>query len=230
MVWIRLHWFGLHERTSKTRMKKTKICGLSTPATLDAAIRHGASHVGFVFFPASPRHVTFAKAAELAVRVPGHVAKVGVFVDPEDDMLEQAVGSAALDVLQLHKVTPPRAAAIRAKFGIETWVAVAVRTRGDLDAAHGFVGVADRILYDAKTPDSAALPGGMGLRFDWDLLDGFKHPLPWALSGGLDPANVAEAIRRTGAELVDVSSGVESEPGTKDEAKIAAFLKAVAAR
>lgn len=230
MVWIRLHWFGLHERTSKTRMKKTKICGLSTPATLDAAIRHGASHVGFVFFPASPRHVTFAKAAELAARVPGHVSKVGVFVDPEDDMLEQAVGSAALDVLQLHKVTPPRAAAIRAKFGIETWVAVAVRTRGDLDAAHGFVGVADRILYDAKTPDSAALPGGMGLQFDWDLLDGFKHPLPWALSGGLDPANVAEAIRRTGAELVDVSSGVESEPGTKDEAKIAAFLKAVAAR
>jgi phosphoribosylanthranilate isomerase len=127
-------------------------------------------------------------------------------------------------------VAPARAAAIRAKFRIETWVAVAVRTRGDLDAAHGFVGVADRILYDAKTPDSAALPGGMGLRFDWDLLDGFRHPLPWALSGGLDPANVAEAIRRTGAELVDVSSGVESEPGTKDEAKIAAFLKAVATR
>ncbi|PTQ65538.1 phosphoribosylanthranilate isomerase [Sphingomonas sp. PP-CE-3G-477] len=226
MVLIRLHWFGLHERTSKTRMKKTKICGLSTLATLDAAIRHGASHVGFVFFPASPRHVTFAKAAELAARVPGHVAKVGVFVDPEDDMLEQAVGSAALDVLQLHKVTPPRAAAIRAKFGIETWVAVAVRTRGDLDAAHGFVGVADRILYDAKTPDSAAMPGGMGLRFDWDLLDGFRHPLPWALSGGLDPTNVAEAIRRTGTELVDVSSGVESEPGTKDEARIAAFLRA----
>ncbi|TCP93962.1 phosphoribosylanthranilate isomerase [Sphingomonas sp. PP-CE-1A-559] len=211
-------------------MTTAKICGLSTPATLDTAIKHGASHVGFVFFPASPRHVTFAKAAELAARVPRHVAKVGVFVDPEDDMLEQAVGSAALDVLQLHKVSPPRVAAIRAKFGIEIWVAVAVRTRGDLDAAHGFVGVADRILYDAKTPDSAALPGGMGLRFDWDLLDGFRHPLPWALSGGLDPANVAEAIQRTCAELVDVSSGVENEPGTKDEAKIAAFLRAVDAR
>ena len=210
-------------------MTTAKICGLSTPATLDAAIRHGASHVGFVFFPASPRHVTFDKAAELAARVPGHVAKVGVFVDPEDEMLEQAIASAALDVLQLHKVTPVRAAAIRARFGIELWVAVAVRTRGDLDGAHAFVGVADRILYDAKTPDSAALPGGMGLRFDWDLLDGFRHPLRWALSGGLDPANVAEAIRRTGAELVDVSSGVESEPGTKDEARIAAFLKAVAA-
>lgn len=207
-------------------MTTAKICGLSTPATLDAAIRQGASHVGFVFFPASPRHVTFDKAAELAARVPGHVKRVGVFVDPEDEMLEQAVASATLDVLQLHKVTPARAAAIRAKFGIETWVAVAVRTRGDLDAAQGFAGVADRILYDAKTPDSAALPGGMGLRFDWDLLVGFRHPLPWALSGGLDPLNVADAIRRTGAELVDVSSGVENAPGIKDEARIAAFLKA----
>jgi phosphoribosylanthranilate isomerase len=209
-------------------MTTAKICGLSTTATLDAAIKHGASHVGFVFFPASPRPVTFAKAAELAARVPGHVKRVGVFVDPEDEMLEQAMASAALDVLQLHKVTQARVAAIRAKFGIETWVAVAIRTRGDLDAAHGFAGVADRILYDAKTPDSAALPGGMGLRFDWDLLVGFKHPLPWALSGGLDPVNVAEAVRRTGAELVDVSSGVEGEPGTKDEVKIGAFLKAVA--
>ncbi|WP_380786443.1 phosphoribosylanthranilate isomerase [Sphingomonas sp. R86521] len=207
-------------------MTTAKICGLSTTATLDAAIRHGASHVGFVFFPASPRHVTFAKAAELAANVPGHVAKVGVFVDPEDEMLEQAVASAALDVLQLHKVTPARTAAIRAKFGIEIWVAVAVRTRGDLDVAQGFAGVADRILYDAKTPEGAALPGGMGLRFDWELLRGFRHPLPWALSGGLDPVNVAEAIRRTGADLVDVSSGVESEPGIKDEAKIAAFLRA----
>jgi phosphoribosylanthranilate isomerase len=209
-------------------MTTAKICGLSTTASLDAAIKHGASHVGFVFFPVSPRHVTFAKAAELAARVPGHVAKVGVFVDPEDEMLEQAMASAALDVLQLHKVTPARAAAIRAKFGTEIWVAVAVRTRGDLDAAGGFAGVADRILYDAKTPDSAALPGGMGLRFDWDLLEGFKHPLPWALSGGLDPVNVAEAIRRTRAELVDVSSGVESEPGIKDEAKITTFLRATA--
>lgn len=203
-----------------------KICGLSTPATLDAAIKHGASHVGLVFFPASPRHVTFDKAAELAARVPSHVARVGVFVDPEDEMLEQATASAQLDILQLHKVTPTRLAAIRARFACPVWAAVAVRTRVDLDAAHGFTGAADRILYDAKTPDSAALPGGMGLRFDWDLLDGFRHPLPWALSGGLDPANVADAIRRTGAELVDVSSGVESAPGVKDEARIAAFLNA----
>jgi phosphoribosylanthranilate isomerase len=131
-----------------------------------------------------------------------------------------------LTVLQLHKVAPARAAAIRARFGLETWAAVAVKARGDLDAARTFAGAADRILYDAKTPPGAALPGGMGLRFDWGLLDGFAHPLPWALSGGLDADNVAEAVARTGAPLVDVSSGVETAPGVKDVDKIAAFLKA----
>ncbi len=208
-------------------MTTAKICGLSTPATLDAAIKYGASHVGFVFFAPSPRDLLFAKAAELAARVPGHVRRVGVFVNPDDELLEQAVPAGNLDILQLHKTPPARAAAIRAKFGLEFWIAVAVRTRADLDAAATYRGIADRILYDAKTPDGAALPGGMGLRFDWDLLAGFRHPLPWALSGGLDPANVAEAIRATGADLVDVSSGVESAPGVKDEARIAAFLHAV---
>ncbi|WP_438827204.1 phosphoribosylanthranilate isomerase, partial [Sphingomonas bacterium] len=111
----------------------------------------------------------------------------------------------------------------------ETWAAVPVRTRVDLDAAAAFAGAADRLLYDAKTPDDAALPGGMGLRFDWTLLDGFRHPLPWLLSGGLDAGNVAEAIGRTGARLVDVSSGVETAPGLKDPGQIAAFLQAVAA-
>lgn len=207
-------------------MTSAKICGLSTPETLDAAIRQGAAHVGFVFFPVSPRHVTFDRAAQLAARVPGHVTRVGVFVDPEDEMLHQALVDDGLDALQLHKVAPARAAAIRARFRKPVWAAVAVRTRADLDAAHGFAGAADGILYDAKTPDDAALPGGMGLRFDWDLLAGFRHPLPWALSGGLDAGNVGEAIRRTGAELVDVSSGVESAPGIKDAAKIATFLRA----
>ncbi len=203
-----------------------KICGLTTAATLDAAIGGGASHVGFVFFAPSPRNLTFDAAPALSARVPGHVSKVGIFVDPGDDLLEQAVAVAGLDALQLHKVLPARAAAIRGRFGLETWAAVAVKARGDLDAARTFAGAADRILYDAKTPPGAALPGGMGLRFDWSLLDGFAHPLPWALSGGLDPANVAEAIARTGAPLVDVSSGVETAPGVKDVDKIAAFLKA----
>lgn len=203
-----------------------KICGLSTPVTLDAALRHGASHVGFVFFPPSPRHLDFPLAEQLAARVPGHVGKVGVFVDPGDELVERAVADGHLDTLQLHKVTPARAAAIRARTGREIWAAVAVKTRGDLEAASGFVGAADRILYDAKTPSDSKLPGGMGVRFDWCLLDGFRHPLPWALSGGLDAENVGEATGRTGATLVDVSSGVESAPGAKDVDKIAAFLKA----
>lgn len=207
-----------------------KICGLSTPETLDAACRHGASHVGFVLFPPSPRHLSFDRLRELVARVPSQVAKVGVFVDPDGALVEGAMAAGAFDVLQLHKATPARTAAIKARTGIEIWAAVAVRTRGDLDAARSYVGAADRILYDAKTPAGAALPGGMGVRFDWALLDDFRHPLPWALSGGLDAGNVGEAIRRTGAELVDVSSGVESAPGIKDVEKIAAFLNAVAAR
>jgi phosphoribosylanthranilate isomerase len=149
-----------------------------------------------------------------------------VFVDPDDALVEQAVASGTIDAVQLHKTAASRVAAIRARTGLESWAAVAVKTRADLDAAGAFAGAADRILYDAKTPDDAKLPGGMGLRFDWALLDGFRHPLPWALSGGLDPANVGEAIARTGATLVDVSSGVESAPGVKDMDKIGAFLKA----
>lgn len=209
-------------------MTTAKICGLSTPETLDAALKGGASHVGLVFFAPSPRHLSLERAAALAARVPSHVRRVGVFVDPDDGLLQRAVEAGRLDTVQLHKVTPPRAAAIRAHFRIETWAAVAVRTRADLDTARGYTGAADRILYDAKTPEGSSLPGGMGLRFDWTLLDGFRHPLPWALSGGLDAANVAEAIRGIGAALVDVSSGVESEPGVKDAGRIAAFLAAVA--
>ncbi|HEX8486230.1 phosphoribosylanthranilate isomerase [Sphingomonas sp.] len=205
-------------------MTLAKICGLSTPSTLDAALRGGASHVGFVFFAPSPRNLGFERAAELAARVPDHIRRVGVFVDPSDELLERAAPH--IDTVQLHNTAPARAAAIRGKLACDTWAAVAVRTRADLDAAQTYAGAADRILYDAKTPEGASLPGGMGIRFDWALLDGFRHPLPWALSGGLDPGNVAEAIRRTGAALVDVSSGVESAPGVKDMDKIAAFLKA----
>lgn len=203
-----------------------KICGLTTPETLDAALAHGAAHVGFVFFPPSPRHLSLDRAAGLAARVPGHVGKVGVFVDPDDALLDAALAAARLDAVQLHKVTPERAAAIRAR--VPVWAAVAVKTRADLATARPFAGAVDRILYDAKTPEGAALPGGMGVRFDWELLRGHRHPLPWALSGGLDPATVAEAARITGATLVDVSSGVETAPGVKDVDKIAAFLKAVA--
>ena len=207
-----------------------KICGLSTPETLDAAIRGGASHVGFVFFPPSPRHLSRERATQLAERVPGHVSRDGVFVDPDDATIEAAAAAGQLDILQLHNSSAARVVAIKARTGLDIWAAVAVKARLDLDAARSFAGAADRILYDAKTPPGAGLPGGMGVRFDWTLLQGFRHPLPWALSGGLDPLNVSEAIRATGATLVDVSSGVESAPGIKDVTKITAFLDAVAAR
>ncbi len=144
-----------------------KICGLTTTATLDAALGGGASHVGFVFFPASPRHLTFDVAAGLAGRVPDHVQRVGVFVDPDDQLLEAAVRAGTLDAIQLHRTAPARVAAIRAKFDREVWAAVAIKARGDVDKARDYAGAATLILYDAKTPDEASLPGGMGLRFDW---------------------------------------------------------------
>lgn len=204
-----------------------KICGLSTPEALDAAIAGGASHVGFVFFPPSPRAVSFEQAAALAARVPDHVRRVGVFVEPCNALIDQALASGRLDMIQLHKTPPGRSAALKAHSGLETWAAIAVKTRADLEAAASYAGAADRLLYDAKTPEGSTLPGGMGLRFDWRLLEGFAHPLPWALSGGLDAANVSEAVAVTGARLVDVSSGVESAPGIKDVDKIAEFLRTV---
>jgi len=207
-------------------MTLIKICGLTEPATLGAAIGGGASHVGFVAFPPSPRDLDRDRGAGLAAQVPDHVRIVGVFVDPDDGTVARAVEAWRLSAIQLHRTAPVRVAHLRAISRVETWAAVAVKTRADLDGGRAFAGAADRLLYDAKTPDGAALPGGMGLRFDWGLLDGIRHPLPWGLSGGLDPANVAEAIRRTATPLVDVSSGVEDAPGVKNVDKIAAFLKA----
>ena len=203
-----------------------KICGLSTPDTLDAALSAGASHVGFVLYPSSPRHLAPGKAGALAARVPNDVRRLAVLVDPDDALVDAAL-AAGFDTLQLHGTAASRVAAIRARTGREIWAALPIKTRADLAAAYAYAGSADRLLYDAKTPPGATLPGGMGLRFDWGLLDGFRHPLPWALSGGLDAGNVGEAIRRTGATLVDVSSGVESAPGVKDVDKIAAFLHAI---
>lgn len=208
-------------------MVSVKICGLSTPETLDAAIVGGASHVGFVFYPPSPRHLAFEAARSLAARVPEEVSLVGVFVDPDDELIDRAINIAELDVIQLHGTAPDRVAYLRRWSRAETWAAVPIKTRADLDLAADYRGAAHKILYDAKTPEGA-LPGGMGVRFDWGLLDGFRHPLPWALSGGLTADNVCEAVRRTGATLVDTSSGVETAPSVKDVDKIAAFLQAVA--
>jgi len=205
---------------------QAKICGLSTPESVDAAVGNGAAWLGFVFFPKSPRNVSPEQAAGLVARAPDRIGKAAVLVDPDDDLIARVVQT-GVTALQLHgDESPERLAALR-RFGLELWKAVPIRTRADLDAAQAYRGVADRILYDAKTP-KGTLPGGMGLRFDWALLDGFGHPLPWALSGGLDAGNLIEAAGITGARLVDVSSGVESAPGVKDVDKIAAFLQAAA--
>ena len=206
-------------------MIQAKICGLSTPETIDAAARHGASHVGFVFYPKSPRHVTPDQAAGLASRLPPDVARIGVMVDPDDMLIEQTLQALPMTALQLHNVTPARAAQIRRRAMV--WAAIGVRSSADVATARDYKGAADRIVYDAKTPEGT-LPGGMGLRFDWTLLSGIDHPMPWTLSGGLDAQNLAEAVRNTSARMVDVSSGVESAPGVKDVDKIAAFLQAAA--
>ncbi len=205
-----------------------KICGLSTPETIDAALAGGASHVGFIHFQKSPRHVPVERLGGIAARVPAQVKRVGVAVDPDDALVEALVAAGGLQVLQLHGREPPeRVAQIRARTGLEVWKVISVKTAADLTGGKAYAGAADRLLYDAKTPEGAALPGGMGMRFDWTLLAGHRAPLPWGLSGGLDAANVAEALGGTGAPLVDVSSGVESAPGVKDVDKIAAFCKAV---
>jgi len=206
-----------------------KICGLSSPETVGASVRLGASHVGFVFFPKSPRNVTPEQVASLTPIVPPQIGKVGVFVDADDALIDQAILVGGIDTLQLHGSEPPeRVAGLRARHPkIGLWKAVPVRTRTDLQAARSYATIADLILYDAKTP-AGTLPGGMGLRFDWTLLDGFAHPQRWALSGGIDAANVERAAAITGARLIDISSGVETAPGIKDMDKIAAFLQRIA--
>ncbi len=208
-----------------------KICGLSTPDSVHAALVHGATHVGFVFVANSPRNVTIEQAAGLSVGVPQSVERVGVFVDPDDALLTAAVEARAISVIQLHGVeTPGRLTALKQRFGLPVWKAVGVRTSADVYAARHFDGVADLLLFDAKPPTAAAseaqLPGGTGLRFDWRLLTGKRWHSAWGLSGGLDADNVAAAISDLGPALVDVSSGVEDAPGRKSVAKIEAFLKA----
>ena len=205
---------------------QVKICGLSTAETVDAAVAGDAAWLGFVFFPPSPRNIAPEQAAALIARAPAKLGKVAVLVNADDALIARIV-AAGVTALQFHgEETPERLASLR-RHGLELWKAVPVRTSDDLIAARAYRGAADRILYDAKTP-KGTLPGGMGLRFDWKLLEGFDHPLPWALSGGLDADNIAEATATTGARLVDISSGVERAPGVKDVDKIAAFLQAAA--
>lgn len=203
-----------------------KICGISTPEALDAAIRARADHAGFVFFARSPRHVSPSQAAALGARAAGRIGRVGLFVDADDAAIADAVAAAGLDALQLHGSEPPeRAAQLRARFGLPVWKALSIASAADVDRAADYAGAADLVLFDAKTP-KGTLPGGMGLSFDWSLVAGWKGPLAWGLAGGLSPDNVAGAVWLTGTPLVDTSSGVESAPGVKDVDRIAAFAYA----
>ncbi len=207
-----------------------KICGLNDARALDAAIKARADYAGLNFFPPSPRHVSLADAAALAARAEGRILSVGVFVDASDGAIADAITAAKLDVLQLHgQESPERAAQLRQQFGLPVWKVLSVAAQADVDRAGAYAGAADLILFDAKTPKGADLPGGMGLSFDWSLVAHWKGPLPWGLAGGLTPDNVAKAVRLTGAPLVDTSSGVESAPGVKDVDKIAAFCAAARA-
>lgn len=201
-----------------------KICGIATPPALDTAIEVRADYIGLVFFPKSPRHVTLRDAALLGERAAGRTKVVGLFVDASDATIAETVTAARLDVIQLHgRETPERVARLRAQFGVPVWKALSVASRDDVSAADAYTGAADLILFDAKAPKGAELPGGLGLVFDWDLLTAYRGALPWGLAGGLSPDNVADAVRTTGTTLVDVSSGVESAPGVKDADRIRTF-------
>ena len=206
---------------------KVKICGLTDEAAVEAALGAGADFLGAVFFPPSPRAITPARAAELFDGVPARVRRVGLFVDPDDRLLEAALSHVRLDMLQLHgDEDPERIEAIRGEFGLPVMRALGVGSAADLDAARRHAAAADWLLFDARPPAGATRPGGNATTFDWTLLKGRKWPCPWMLAGGLTPENVADAIRASGARAVDVSSGVESAPGVKDADRIARFVAA----
>jgi phosphoribosylanthranilate isomerase len=211
-------------------MKKlaVKICGVNDPASVKAAVEAGADLLGVVFFAKSPRFVTAPAAAELFDPVPDTVLKVGLLVDPDDDLLDRVASHVRLDYLQLHgQETPQRLEEIRLSFGRPVIKAVGVASAADIDDAVAAYGkIADRLLFDAKPPAGAERPGGNAASFDWTLLAGRRWTRPWLLAGGLTPDNVAEAIRQSGAKAVDVSSGVESAPGVKDAQLIRRFIAA----
>lgn len=206
---------------------KVKICGLTDPADIPAAILAGASYVGFVFFPKSPRHLVLEDAAFMAAAVPVGIMKVALTVDADDAMLDALTDQVPLDMLQLHgSESPERVAEVKSRYGLPVMKAVGISDADDLSQLEIYGRVADQLLVDAKPPKGADRPGGNALAFDWNLIAGRRWPVPWMLAGGLTPDNAAQAVRLTGARQLDVSSGVESTPGVKDGALMRAFVKA----
>lgn len=203
-----------------------KICGLSTPETLDAALDAGADMVGFVFFPPSPRHLRFETARTLGSRVGGRAQKVALTVDADPAFLAAVVEALQPDLLQLHGTEPvAQIEALRRAFGLPIMKALPIAARADLERVAEYSRIADRLLFDARAPREATRPGGLGNTFDWRLLQNVESRVPFMLSGGLDAHNVAQALRITRAAGIDVSSGVERAPGIKDPDKIRAFVR-----
>ena len=207
-----------------------KICGLSTRETLEVALEAGADMVGFAFFPPSPRHLALGTAEQLGRQVRGRALKVAFSVDADDTTLENIVEALRPDLLQLHgRETVARVRDIKAKFKLPVMKVIPVETRADLAALPGYAAVADRILFDARAPREATRPGGLGAPFDWHLLEEIDLKIPFMVAGGLNAANVADAVHITRAGGVDTSTGVESAPGVKDPDRIRAFIRAARA-
>jgi phosphoribosylanthranilate isomerase len=205
---------------------RVKICGLRSRSEVGVAIAAGASYLGFVFFPPSPRHLTLGDARWVLQAAPEAATRVALTVDPTDEALEALLAAVPIDMLQLHgRESPERVAEVRSRFRRPVMKAVGIAGEADLAELDAYAGVADQILVDARPPRDATLPGGNGIAFDWRLIRGRRWIRPWMLAGGLTPENVAEAVRLTGAEQVDVSSGVESRPGYKDPDRVAAFVR-----
>ena len=205
-----------------------KICGLSNEAAISTAIDGGAHHIGFIFFEKSPRNVSVEKASKLSRFAGSAINKIAVTVNASDGLFDHIVSQTAPDMLQLHgSETPQRVTELKAKYKLPVMKAIAVRTIDDLLKSDAYKTSADRLLFDAKAPDGSDIPGGNAIAFDWTLLKAIGGDVNYMLSGGLNASNISQALRTTGAKAVDVSSGVESSPGIKDIAKIAAFIKTV---
>ncbi|MBD8556772.1 phosphoribosylanthranilate isomerase [Rhizobium sp. CFBP 8762] len=205
-----------------------KICGLKTLEAVDRAVSNGASHIGFIFFPKSPRHIEPADAAVLANAVRGRVKIVAVTVDADSDQLDEIVDTVKPDVLQLHgDESPEKVLTVKAVYGLPVMKAFSIRDADDLKRIDAYMGIADTFLFDAKPPKGSDLPGGNGVSFDWRLLAGLDSDIEYMLSGGLNAGNIDEALTVSGARALDVSSGVESQPGVKDLGLMDEFFQAV---
>ncbi|MDG4853301.1 MULTISPECIES: phosphoribosylanthranilate isomerase [unclassified Mesorhizobium] len=207
-----------------------KICGLKTDTAMAAALAGGASHVGFIFFAKSPRFVDPAEAGRLRQAAIGKAKAVAVTVDADDDFLDDIVARMQPDMLQLHgSETPVQVAELKTRYGLPVMKVLSVSEAADLERIKPYVGVADRLMFDAKPPKGSQLPGGNGVAFDWRILAGLDAGLDYMLSGGLNAANVGDALRLANPPGIDISSGVESAPGVKEPALIEQFFRAVRA-